>query len=112
MSVILGSFAAYLVCKRMAFLLFAERADGQFVRWHRNGRHNFPVVRFTTRDGQVYEFAGGIGSSNEPQYDRFKVLYPRGHPEKAMIANFLHFWGAPLGILVMAGFLAYAASDQ
>lgn len=112
MSVILGSLAAYLVWRRMALLLFAERADGQFVRWQRNGRHNYPVVRFMTRDGKVCEFVGGIGSSNQPDYDRFKVLYPPGNPDKAMIANFLHFWGAPLVILFMAGVLAYAAADQ
>lgn len=111
-SAILGGFAAYLVWRRMAFLLFAERADGQFVRWQRKGRHNYPVVRFMSRDGQVCEFVGGIGSSSQPGYDRFKVLYPPGNPDKAMIANFLHFWGAPLCFLLMAGVAAYAAADQ
>lgn len=112
MAVILGCIAAYLVWKRMAYLLHAERAEGQFVRWERRGRHNFPVVRFTTRNGQACEFVGGMGSTSQPDYDRFKVLYLLDNPEKAMIGNFLHFWGAPLVLLFMAGVMAYAVADR
>lgn len=112
MAVICGGMAAVLTLRRMVFLIFAERAEGRFVRWQRNGRHNYPVVRFTTRDGLECEFTGGVGSSDLPQYDRFKVLYPASDPGKAVIANLLHFWAGPLAFFFLAGIAAYAAAEQ
>ncbi|WP_051095249.1 DUF3592 domain-containing protein [Streptomyces sp. LaPpAH-108] len=96
----------------VSYLASAERAQGTVValEWrdgHSSGvsRHRrssgpsaYPVVAFTTKDGERRTFRSDAGS-NPPAYEegeRVEILYRADSPEDARINGFLSLWLLPL----------------
>ncbi|MGW5100753.1 DUF3592 domain-containing protein [Streptomyces sp. NPDC004100] len=96
----------------VSFLSRAERASGTVValEWrqsHSSGvsrkrRHSgpaaYPVVSFTSKDGERHTFKSSTGS-NPPAYEegeRVEVLYRADSPEDARIDGFLSLWLLPV----------------
>ncbi|MEB3966848.1 DUF3592 domain-containing protein [Streptomyces kunmingensis] len=90
----------------------AERARGTVtdLEWrtsHSSGSHRnrsssstvaYPVVEFTSADGETRTFRSS-GGSNPPSYERGEqvdVLYRADSPEDARIDGFLSMWLLPL----------------
>lgn len=61
-------------------------------------RMAYPVVEFTSADGEQRTFRGSVGS-DPPSYEageRVEVLYPADSPQEARINGFASLWLGPL----------------
>lgn len=66
------------------------------------GEGSFPVVSFTTPNGQVHRFRDHLSSSFSPAVGRpVEVLYEPAAPARARVKSFWSLW---LGSLVFGGF--------
>ncbi|MGW1744745.1 DUF3592 domain-containing protein [Streptomyces sp. NPDC002092] len=101
-----------LAGRSVSLLTDGERAQGTVVslEWrtehgssfHKNRssgkRMAYPVVEFTSADGEQRTFRDSVGS-NPPSYEageRVEVLYPADSPREARINGFASLWLAPL----------------
>lgn len=106
--VLRGSFAvgvvalivgAVLLVRTAQFVARAEHATGTVIDLSREtdseGQDIFyPVVRFTTADGDEIEFKSSSGSApaSESPGDRVDVLYDPNDPNDAQLGGFFHLW--------------------
>ena len=75
----------------------------------------YPVVRFTTADGNVIEFKSSSGSNNpasESPGDRVDVLYDPSDPNGAQLGGFLYLWLFPIVICAIGAAFIVVASFQ
>jgi hypothetical protein len=62
-----------------------------------DGEGSFPVVSFTTPDGQAHRFRDGLSSSFSPAVGGpVEVLYDPAAPSRARVKSFWSLWLAPL----------------
>lgn len=105
-----------ILVRTVQFVAGAEHATGTVVDLSREiddeGDETFyPVVRFTTAEGQEIEFVSSSGSSppSESPGDRVDVLYDPDDPSDAKLSGFFHLWLFPgLFFLFGAAFFAIA----
>ena len=87
-------------------------------RWSNNGNHGsytyYPVVNFTTRDGQINRFTDNTGA-NPPMYqagNQVTVIYLADNPAKsAIIDHGLGNWIMP-GVLILLGGVSWFAGTR
>lgn len=74
----------------------STRVDGQVVDLERTAKGGIaPVVRFTTRKGEVIQLRSGLATSPAPKLgDSVKVLYRTSNPQDWRIDDLIHlyFW--------------------
>ncbi|WP_406447334.1 DUF3592 domain-containing protein [Streptomyces sp. NBC_00876] len=104
--------AVILAGVTVSFLADAEHAPGTVVELEWRNDHNgashkrrasdkpvaYPVVEFTSADGEARTFRSSTGS-NPPSYEegeQVEVLYRAGSPEDARIKGFASLWLLPL----------------
>lgn len=69
-------------------------AEGTVVSYNFNGRSYSPVVVFRAPNGTLVRFASSV-ASRPPAYsigESVSVLYPPGHPQDAVLDDFLQLW--------------------
>ena len=114
-SAICGGIGLFMLWKRIAVFVKANRAAGYFVRWEQRGlrkMYYYPVVRFQAMDGNEYEFVGEPGASTKTDKKQYSVLYPNDMPQAAMIHSFLAYWLAPIVFFILSAGMAAAAFKQ
>lgn len=103
---------AVVFVRTAQFVAGAERGTGTVIELSRGtnsegGVTYYPVVRFTTSEGEAIEFVSSTGSS--PPFavpgDRVDVLYDPDDPYNAKLDGFLDLWLLPGGFVVMGGVL-------
>lgn len=62
-----------------------------------------PIISFTTKQGKVITFAGGVASNVNPYSlgETVTIYYNPRNPSEAQIRSFLALWGAPLALLII-----------
>jgi hypothetical protein len=95
--------------QNVRFVQKAEHASGVVVDLTRSEGDQdeadvyFPVVSFTTAEGETIQFESHSGSSSPPDVgDSVGVLYDPDNPHDAKLSSFFDLWGFP-GILVLLG---------
>ena len=108
----------WLLWARTALWFGGARATGEVVelrermRSDRGESPNFiPVVRFKDPAGVERQFQSRTGGDAKrwPVGTRVPVLFDALDPDKAEIAVPLHFWTAPLGVLLFGLLVLFAA---
>jgi Protein of unknown function (DUF3592) len=100
---------AVLLVFTVRFVADAERATGTVVDLDRRRSSSdgallfYPVVRFTTANGEAIEFVDSTGSRPplETPGDRVEVLYDPDDPNDAELSGIFHVWLVPAGLLVL-----------
>jgi len=80
------------------------RAEGSVIDYNDAGDVSYPIVQFTTPDGQRWEFEESWGSST-PAYkleQKVDVRYDPANPRNAFIDSFVSLWLLP-GIFWLVG---------
>jgi Protein of unknown function (DUF3592) len=105
-----------LFARAAQFVADAEHATGTVIDLSRerdsDGRVSlYPVVRFTTADGQTIEFVNPSTSNppSETPGDRVAVLYDPDDPYDAQLSGFLHNWLPPTTFSAFGAFFVAAA---
>ncbi|MFW6363588.1 MAG: DUF3592 domain-containing protein [Spirochaeta sp.] len=106
-----------------SFVMRAESTIGVVSDFHESDRsipfgtepgggiHYFPIIEFTTADGEEREFTADRGTQ-DPSYqtgDSVSVLYLPENPEQAGIQSLWGQWGPTLVLLLTAGFFGVCA---
>lgn len=113
----LFALALFLYLRRLGFLRRAREAPGVVVSLERRlggerGTLIYPVVEFTTAEGEVREFENPVGQ-NPPAYQegqRVRVLYDPGRPEGAVIRSFWSLWLACVVTVALGALLTCCVS--
>ena len=101
------------------YLAEAAKAEGTVVKVVRppNNDVYYPVVQFTSQNGQTIEFQSSVGS-RPPSYSKsqkVEVLYRPTNPQDAQIRNFFSLWWGSItlagsgGLLFLTGTLTLLA---
>lgn len=101
--IVLLLIGAVLLVRTAQFVTKAEHATGTVVGVSRETDSDgevffYPVVRFTTADGEQIQFKSSSGSSpaSHDTGDTVGVLYDLDDPGDAELSGFLDLWGLPI----------------
>ncbi|HEY9653679.1 MAG TPA: DUF3592 domain-containing protein [Coleofasciculaceae cyanobacterium] len=91
------------------YLAEAAKAEGTVVKVVRppNNDVYYPVVQFTSQNGQTIEFQSSVGSY-PPSYSKgqkVEVLYRPTNPQDAQIRNFFSLWWGSIALAGSGGLL-------
>ena len=95
-----AGFAAFAVVSAQLARIGTGRAEGEVVALqHARGRGH-PVIRFTTANGETYEFLHRTNSELAvwDVGERVAILHDRRDPRRAAPDTFGTAWGVPLGM--------------
>lgn len=112
---ILAIMGTTILFRRISLFIHGAQASGTLVRWEAHGlrkKYFHPVVRFIAHDGTEYEFVGGPGRTKKSAERSYRVIYPSGAPNEAMVYSLLGFWVAPFAFLILAAGTTFAAIQQ
>ena len=104
-SVLLAA-GAWLLFRRIALRLRSAVTQGVIITYEtrrtEDGEVYLPVVSFQVEGGGAHQFTSVAGSDRRPTVgSSVAVRYNRVNPADALIDSFLHYWAAPLGLLVL-----------
>jgi hypothetical protein len=62
----------------------------------------YPQIEFTASDGNKYEFTPQVASQRKrpPVGAVLRVRYDPRRPHQAYVDTFVHYWGAPISLIV------------
>jgi hypothetical protein len=111
--VVLLVIGAVLLVRTVQFVTTAEHATGTVIDLSRETDSEgealfYPVVRFSTADGEEIEFKSSTGSSppSHSTGDSVEVLYDADDPNDARLSGFLDVWIEPaIFLFIGAGFV-------